>query len=119
MSEQPQGYSPDETVRLLISDTGTGDEQIFGGGEIAAFLTLEDGNVKLAAAQALDAIASNEAMVGKVIKTQDLSTDGPKVADALRKHALVLREQAAADDEGFFDIVDYVEYPCGPELAEG
>lgn len=119
MSEQSPGYSPVETVRLLISDTSTGDARIFTDGEIGAFLTLEASDVKRAAAQALDAIASNEAMVGKVIKSQDLSTDGPKVADALRKHALVLREQAAADDEGFFDIVDYVEYQCGPELAEG
>jgi hypothetical protein len=78
--------------------------------------------VRRAAADALDTIATSEVLVSKVIRTQDLSTDGAKVADALRKQAQVLRQQAdaadAAEDDGFFDVVDTLP-PCRrPELTE-
>lgn len=113
-----------DTVRLLISDTAT--PHLFTDPELQQYLTLEDGSVKRAAAQALDTIASSEALVSKVIRTQDLTTDGAKVADALRKHATALRAQAdaadqqAADDadEGFFDIIPATDAWCGPELTE-
>jgi hypothetical protein len=81
-----------------------------------AFLDLEGGNVKLAAAQAIDTNADNEALASKVLRTQDLSTDGAKVADALRKRAAALREQVLAEDDGYFDIVD-LGPSCGPELT--
>lgn len=81
-------------TRLLISDRDEAN-QIFTDAEITAFLDLE-GTVRLAAAQALDTIASNEALVQKVIRTQDLAADGAKLADALRKHADSLRNAAAA-----------------------
>jgi hypothetical protein len=90
------------TVRLLISDTSPENGgRIFTDTEIQAFLDLEGGAVKLAAAQALDAIASNEAMVSKRIRTLDLQTDGPAVAKALRDHAANLREQIVG---GEFEI---------------
>lgn len=79
-------------VRLLISDTDL-DNLIFNDSEIAAFLALEGDNVRLAAAQALDTIASNEALVQKRIRLLDLSTDGPAVARSLRAHASELRRQ--------------------------
>lgn len=82
-------------VRLLISDTDE-DNLVFSDAEISAFLALEGASVRLAAAQALDTIASNEVMVSKVIRTQDLATDGAKVADALRKHAASLRATESA-----------------------
>lgn len=96
-----------DLVRLLIADVSTDEsKRLLDDTQIEAFLALEGGVVKLAAAQALDTIASSEALVAKVIKTQDLSTDGPKTADALRKHAASLRAQVkASDDEaddGFF-----------------
>ena len=50
-------------------------------------------------APALDAIATSEALISKAIRTQVLSTDGPKTADALRKHAATLRAEADRDDE--------------------
>jgi hypothetical protein len=109
-----------DIVRLLISDVDP-DTPLLTEAQIIQLLTLEGGNVKLAAAQALDAIASSEALVSKAIKTQDLSTDGPKTAEALRKHAAALRtqaaDQAAADDEGFFDVVDIAGDPTSPELT--
>lgn len=101
-----------DTVRLLIADTSTDPaKRILTDEQVQTFLTLEDDNVKLAAAQALDAIASSEVLVSKVIRTQDLSTDGAKTAAALREHAAELRAQAqqAADDvdEGHFEVVDF------------
>lgn len=102
-------YSTDlGKVRGLIPDT---DETalILPDEQILMLLTLE-GGIKKATAQALETIASNEALVGKVIKTQDLTTDGAKVAAELRARAAELRRQADEDDPqtgGGFDIVDF------------
>jgi hypothetical protein len=79
-----------DTVRLLISDLDT--PPTFSDVQIQSFLTLE-GAVKLAAAQALDVLASNEALVSKRIRTLDLQTDGPAVAKTLHDQAEALREQ--------------------------
>lgn len=116
-------YSPDSDagyVRLLISDTGP-LEFVFADVEIAAFLAREGGPLR-AAAQALDTIADNEALTSKAIRTQDLQTDGPKVADSLRKRAAALRQRAAETGEGETDTTGFeVVYPHttmgGPELA--
>ena len=99
-------------VRLLATDVDE-DNLIFRDAEITAFLTLEGDSVRLAAAQALDTIASNEALVSKKIRTQDLATDGPAVAAELRARAAALRKQvedgAETDDSGF-DIADFDPY---------
>lgn len=107
-----------DDVRLLIADTSAAN-RIFSTKQIAAFLRMNRDNVRRAAAQALDVMAANEAMVSKVIRTQDLSTDGAKVADSLRKQAAELRRQ---EDQGEndsetsgFEIVEYEPYPCWPE----
>lgn len=95
-------------VRLLLNDV---DETafVFTDDEIDAFLALEGDNVKRAAAQAIDTNADNEALASKVLKDHQLSTDGAKVADALRKRAAELRRQADqgdadSDDGAYFDI---------------
>lgn len=71
--------------------------------------------LKRAAADALDAIATSEALVSKVIRTQDLQTDGPKTAAALRAHAQALRAQAteaeADDDGGTFEVAEFTPWP--------
>ena len=99
-------------VRLLTSDTGTDDDTraILGDHEVQAFLDLEGGNVKRAAAQILDVFAANEVFTQKVIDAQDVKADGAKVADALRKTAQALREQADSEADGetsAFEIVDF------------
>lgn len=96
-------------VRLLITDVDE-DNLLFDDAQITAFLTLEGGTVKLAAAAALDAIARSEALVSKVIRTQDLATDGAKLAAELRASATELRRQVSdgdSDDDGGFEIVDF------------
>lgn len=106
-------------VRLLLNDVYE-DALVFTDDEIAAFLAMEGGSVKRAAAQAIDTNADNEALASKVLRTQDLQTDGAKVADSLRKRAAELRRQAdVADEDGdgfYFGIVD-LDQSCGPELT--
>ena len=94
----------------------------------AAFLEMEGGNLKLAAANVLLSFAANEALVSKKIRTESLQTDGPAVAAELRLQAAQLRqdglrEQAVTDaDEGAFIAVDFVD-PITPwdgfELGAG
>ena len=114
----PPATEAQDDVRLLIADTSTAN-RMFSTRQIAQFLRLNSDNVRRAAAQALDVMASNEAMVSKVIKTQDLSTDGAKVAEALRKQAAELRRQADdgeddSDDSSGFEIAEYQPYACRP-----
>lgn len=111
---------PVQQVRLLIADLDTGENQIFSDDQLEGFLSITRQSVKRAAADALDAIASSEALTSKVITTQDRSTNGAQVADALRKHATALRgrakeEEDAEDDEQFFMAFDLT----GPMPAEG
>lgn len=108
-------------VRLLLNDV---DETalVFTNDEIAAFLALEGENVKRAAAQAIDTNADNEALASKVLRSQDVQTDGAKVADALRKRAAALRaqadrEDADGDDGAVVEFVDMIGCRPGPELA--
>jgi len=90
-------------VRMLITDR---DEvnSIFQDDEIDAFLDLEDGSIRLAAASALEAIAANEALVLKKLVMLDTETDGPAVAAALIKLAASYREQE--NSSGAFDIAE-------------
>lgn len=104
-------------VRLLIADTDPAN-RFFSTQQLTDFLAMNGDSVRRAAAQALDVWAANEAMVSKKIRTQDLSTDGPAVADALRKSAAELRRQADqgegdADSVGF-EIAEFEPYACRP-----
>jgi len=84
-------------VRLLIPDR-TQTDAFFSDEEVQTFLDMEEQNTFLAAALALDTIASDEAMVLKVITMLDLSTNGPAVAKSLRERADSLRSRVYDDD---------------------
>lgn len=97
-------------VRLLALDTAS-DNVLYQDEEVTAFLSLNNNNVRLAAAQVLDNIAANEALVQKVMKSQDFMTDGSKTADSLKGMAAELRRQeyeGAGDFAGMFDIAEQV-----------
>ncbi len=65
-------------------------------------------DIRLAAADCLDAIASNQALVLKMIHNMDLETDGPAVAKSLRDHADTLRKLVY--DPAYQDIAfDFAE----------
>ncbi len=95
-------------VRLLCSDTDAANP-IFQDEELNALLTLEQGLVRYAAAQALELIASNEVQIQKKIKLMALETDGPTVSAELRKLAARLRE--AEESMAQFDIAEMVQDP--------
>jgi hypothetical protein len=98
-------------VRLLIPDR-IEEEAIFQDAEIEAFLDLNDDNLRRAAAEALETIASDQALVLKVIRLMDLSTDGPAVAAELRERAKGLRQAADEAEAGEDDaLFDYAEMP--------
>lgn len=97
------------TVRLLIPDRDIA-EALFDDDEIAVFLALEGANVLNAAALAVETIASNEVMVLKVIRMQDMDTDGAAVGRALMARAAQLRERAVTLEnlsESTFDLANF------------
>ncbi len=101
-------------VRAIIPDTNI-EAYVFEDAEIEAFLSMEGGGVKRAAALALETIARNEVMVLKVIRLLDLQTDGAATAREMRMQAGELRQQAksdadelAGDDRPAFDVAEMV-----------
>lgn len=121
----PQDYATEiRLVRLLLNDVAADDaDRVFTNAEILDFLALEGLSVKRAAAQAIDTNATNEVLSSKVLRTPaGVQTDGAKVADAMRKHAVALREQADDEDEAgdgfYFDVVDLDGGACRPELTQ-
>lgn len=103
----PDYNTPIGQVRLLVPDTEPlenpkdltdNPEYIFSDAQIQAFLVLYSNNVKRAAAAAKLALATSEALISKVIKTYDFSTDGAKLGAELRAQAKQLQDEAREDD---------------------
>lgn len=108
-------------IRLLIPDTEqlanladptASVSYVFSDAQIQAFASLYSDNVKKAAAQAKLVLATSEALINKVIRTSDYTTDGAKLGAELRAQAKQLRDEAAADDlveqyDSSFSIVGY------------
>lgn len=110
-------YDPSTTrgmVRLTISDTDN-TRQILSDAEIDAFLAMAGNSVPLAAAKALETIATNEVLCLKVVQLMGaINTDAASMAKQLLAHAKTLREEAdqgAADESGFvtIEVVDGTE----------
>lgn len=108
--------SPIGQVRVLIPDLRKLEDlrdlrneprYLFTDDEILAFLAVNNGNVKRAAADACDAIGMDKALQLLVLKTDDKQTDGAKLLDAIVKRAKTLRQQAKEDDESnlSFDVI--------------
>jgi hypothetical protein len=94
-------------VRLLIPDVeqldnlanpSAADAYIFNDAQIQAFLSMNKNNVKRSAAQAKLALATSEALINKVIKSYDFSTDGAKLGAELRAQAEQLQKDADRDE---------------------
>jgi hypothetical protein len=108
----PDLYPPDYSsvigqIRLLIPDVEQLDNladpaqdaaYIFSDAQLQAFATLYSDNVKRAAAQAKLVLATSEALINKVIRTYDFTTDGAKLGAELRAQAKQLQEEADKDD---------------------
>lgn len=121
--------SPEQVmlIRTLIPDTdaifGDGrDEYMLEDSQIQAFFEVARGNILRAAGYACIAIGNSEAIISKVIKTQDLSTSGADVANSLRENGKVYLARADKEDQdadwAFFQIIDFPVGDRPPELTE-
>lgn len=107
-----------DIVRLNITDTGT--EQLFTDDQLGAWLTQYGGSINRATYRALVTIATSEVLVSKKIRTQDLATDGPAVADSLLRLAATYKTEADGEDAlagSFFEVVPFTD-PFTPEGTE-
>jgi hypothetical protein len=102
-------YTVSESMGLVtfVAAPGAGlavvityQHSILSDAQIAAAMTLEGDDPRLALAQCLEIEASSEAMIQKRIRVLDISTDGPAVAKELRERAKALREQVASGAVG-------------------
>lgn len=111
-----------EQVRHLIPDFEEVDwrddaspSTLFTDEVIQTYLAVNDGNVKRAAAQACRALAISEGLISKVIKTEDLQTDGAKLGRMMLEAARDLEDSADRDEErdnwGAFDVVPFRPTP--------
>ncbi len=111
-------------VRLLIPDTEQLDNladpsapaaYIFSDPQVQAFLALYSNNVKRAAAQAKLVLSTSEALINKVIRVGDYSTDGAKLAAELRAQSAALFSEADRDEledsaDGFVVVPQNVKW---------
>ena len=103
-------------IRMLIPDRVT-PGHVWEDDELTALYTLEGNDLRLGAAMALEAMASDQAMVLKVIRLLDVTTDGAKVSDALLKRAVGLRAAAAATASALLSPFDIAEVVVGDFAA--
>jgi hypothetical protein len=107
------GRGPRDSVRMLITDTDSGS-QFLQDEELDDMLSLNGSEPLLAAAMALETIASSETLVQKRITILGRSTDGPSEAVSLRAHAKQLREQYQANLGGTDAGFDWAEWTLDP-----
>lgn len=89
-------------------------EYVFGDGLLQSYLVLARNNVYRAAAIAVNTLATSEALILKVLKSDDRQTDGAKLADALGRRVAWLDEQADAEDEEVYAGFDITPYDARP-----
>lgn len=119
----PDVFSIDDDNGVIVFDDDPGGISadlayycyLLSDGDIQTALDVEgvetDGaNIRLAAADCLDMIASSQAIIQKKISIDDLAVDGPALAKALRDHAKTMREQvfSATMQESTFDIAEEI-----------
>jgi hypothetical protein len=100
--------------RLLAKDTDS-ENPVFEDEELDALLTLEEGDVRYAAATALEGRATEQALILRIteILTPGLKVDGVSGARAVMAYAASLRLQSDRAVEGSFDIAEQVFSPDG------
>lgn len=109
-----------DAIELDPPVAGEGSYVWFSDAEIQAFLVLYSENPKRAAARALMTIAGSQALLLKKWSADDLSVDGAAIAEALRKQAQNLMDDADKA-EALTDIfaVSYPGQGGGDFVPEG
>lgn len=99
-------YDPATTIgkiRMFCLDKGTGNTWIFSDEEISAYYDITE-DVRLAAALALEDIASDKALAVKVKKVGEIElTSGVDIAKALQSRADSLR--ASVENGSVFAVI--------------
>ena len=112
-------------VRLLVPDVEQLSDPanpsadaafLFNDSQITALLALYTNNIKRSAAQAKLILATSEALINKVIRTADYTTDGAKLGAELRAQAAELRAEADKDDsEDSYEEISIVSFTTKPD----
>ena len=81
-------------LRLMIRDTDIAnpERQLFQDNEISFFLSQNNQTLRLAAADALEALAANAALLAKIEQIGSYKIDSTRMAEAIRKQATRYRE---------------------------
>lgn len=118
--------TPDEirSVRLLIPDSepvfgDTGDQYIFVDADIELYLTMGHGNAQWAAGLASLAIGGSEALIGKVVKNYETSTDGSKLMKEWTAKGQLLVEMGKLEYQDNIDFIFEEVYEENPNDPEG
>ena len=90
-------YALVDDVRLLTADLDPASP-VLTDDQYVKLLRLYNGDTRRSGARALRIMAASEVLISKVIKTQDLSTDGRAVSAELRALAEQLDAEADAED---------------------
>lgn len=97
-------------VRLLTADLDEANPLI-SNDVLNGYLGLHSGNHYLAAADALEAMATSEVLLSKKLSSEGFSTDGPAVAKELRAQAAGYRLRAEVEAAGsLFEVVGFDPY---------
>ena len=121
----PDYATPIGQLRALLSQTKqyvdpmnptAQPDYLLPDAQLQAYIALNRDGLFGAAADALLAIATNEVLISKKIRTEDLQTDGPAVAGELRRMSELYRQRQKeewelADYEDAFEIVNYTPIP--------
>lgn len=107
---------PDVEQLANLADPAASPSYIFNDSQIQAFLSLYANSVKRAAAQAKLVLATSEALINKVIRTADYTTDGAKLGAELRAQAAELRAEADRDEaEDSYEEIAIVSFTTKPD----
>jgi hypothetical protein len=119
--------TPVGELRVLIPDTEllvnsnsplSDPEHLFSDAQLYAFLRIARGSVLRAAGMACDAIGGSEALISKVITTDDLSTDGAKLGNYWLNRAKEFYRRADNEEEADADGFVLIPFHVVPEHTE-
>jgi hypothetical protein len=99
IEQVPNPANPAGPAEYMLSDQ-----------HLEALLAQAGGSTFRAAGLACDAIAMSEAIVSKVITTEDLATDGAKLMNAMRTKATAFYAMADRADDAEEDSFSFVPY---------
>ena len=102
-------------IRVLLGDTDAenissdiGEYKFFSDDELDAFLDMYGGNVKLATARCMETIAGSQVLLLKSWSSDDLSVNGDRITDALRRVAAQLRAEALDEESSeYFNLIPF------------